>query len=72
MHHVVWWKLAGVSEVHTASVMAAVSTSETPVGFYQTTWCSIPENSHLRVTAVLHNVCHVLFSAYLLRSTTVL
>jgi hypothetical protein len=28
---------------------ATVSTSETSVNFYETTWCNIPEDSHLQV-----------------------
>jgi hypothetical protein len=28
-------------------MMEAASTSETLVNFYQTTWCNIPEDSHL-------------------------
>jgi hypothetical protein len=30
-----------------ALMMEAVSTSEMSVSFYQTAWCSIPEDSHL-------------------------
>jgi hypothetical protein len=43
--------LADVLEVLTASItlMAeASSTSETSINFYQTTWCNIPEDSHLK------------------------
>jgi hypothetical protein len=36
-----------------ALMMEAVSTSETPVNFYQTTLCNIPENSHLQILTVL-------------------
>jgi hypothetical protein len=35
-----------------ALMMKAASTSKTPVSFYQTTWCNIPEDSHL------HTRCH--------------
>jgi hypothetical protein len=34
----------------TALMMAAASTSETPVYFYQTAWRNIPEDSHLQQT----------------------
>jgi hypothetical protein len=53
LHCVVWQKLTDISEVLTASIiitalmMEAVSTSEMSVIFYQTTWHSIPEDSHL-------------------------
>jgi hypothetical protein len=30
-------------------MMEAASTSETLVNFYQTTWCDIPEASHLQI-----------------------
>jgi hypothetical protein len=30
-------------------MMEAVSTSETPINFYQTTRCNIPEDSHLQL-----------------------
>jgi hypothetical protein len=43
---------SNVSKVLTASIiialmMEAVNTSETSINFYQTTWCNIPEDSHL-------------------------
>jgi hypothetical protein len=34
---------------YTTMMMEAVSTSETLVNFYQTTWRSIPEDSHLQM-----------------------
>jgi len=35
-------------------MMEAVSTSETSVNFYQTTtWCNVPENSHLPVLRII-------------------
>jgi hypothetical protein len=35
-----------VSDVLTASIIRAISTSETSVNFYQTARCNIPEYSH--------------------------
>jgi hypothetical protein len=41
--------LAGVSENLTASIISeAVSSSETSVDIYKTTWRNIPEDSHLQ------------------------
>jgi hypothetical protein len=31
-------------------MMVAANTSETSVNFYQTTWCNIPEDSHLDIS----------------------
>jgi hypothetical protein len=39
----VFWDVA----LGTTLMMEAASTSETLVNFYQTTWCNIPEDSHL-------------------------
>jgi hypothetical protein len=49
-------KFTDVSEVLAASIMKVIialmkeagSTSEMSVNFYQTTWCNIPEDSHLQ------------------------
>jgi hypothetical protein len=38
--------------------MEAASTSETLVNFYQTTWCSIPEESHLQFL-IYFNTCKI-------------
>jgi hypothetical protein len=51
LRHVVSLKLAEISEVLTSSIiramgalmMEAVSTSETPVNLYETTWRKVPE-----------------------------
>jgi hypothetical protein len=51
----VWYILTSVSEMLTVSIiwaldyliMEAVSSSETLVNICQTTWCNIPEDSHL-------------------------
>jgi hypothetical protein len=42
--------LTDISEVLTESIIMkeTVSTSETYVNIYQTTWCNIPEDSHLQ------------------------
>jgi hypothetical protein len=50
---VVLCSLVDVSEVLAASIIRAVmmeaaSTSEMSVSFHQTTWCNIPEDSHLQ------------------------
>jgi hypothetical protein len=42
--------LFGDSKPLIALMMEAVSTSETSVNFYKTTWCNIPEDSHLQIT----------------------
>jgi hypothetical protein len=47
LRHVVWSKFTDVSEAIIALMMEAASTSETSVNLYETTWCSIPEDSHL-------------------------
>jgi hypothetical protein len=40
LHRVVWYILTDVSE-------ELIASSETSVNTYQTTWCNIPEDSHL-------------------------
>jgi hypothetical protein len=45
MKMAVFWDAA--HNLFTALMMEAVSTSETSVNFYQTTWRNIPEDSHL-------------------------
>jgi hypothetical protein len=54
--------LTDVSEVHTATIIAlmmtAVSTSETLVNFYETSWCNIPEGCHLQASHMLHDKIH--------------
>jgi hypothetical protein len=51
LYHVIWQILTDVLDEITASttalMMETVSSSETLVNFYQTTWCNIPEDSHL-------------------------
>jgi hypothetical protein len=51
LRRVVCEKVTDVSELPTAAISAlmieAVSTSETPVTFYDTTWRNIPGDSHL-------------------------
>jgi hypothetical protein len=42
-----------VQNLHIALIMVAVRTSKKPVNFYETTWCNIPEDSHLYI-------CHLL------------
>jgi hypothetical protein len=37
-------------------IMEAADTSETLVNFYQITWCSIPEDSHLRGCSLLQKL----------------
>jgi hypothetical protein len=53
-----WQKLADVSEAIITFIirmMEAAGSSETPVNTYQTTQCSIPEDSH-RHTCRHHNL----------------
>jgi hypothetical protein len=38
-----------IASITRAKMMEPVSTSETSVNFYQTTWRSIPEDSHLYI-----------------------
>jgi hypothetical protein len=46
-----------------ALMMEAVSSSETSVNIYQTTWCNIPKDSHLHT---LHTGHRVNLKSYLL------
>jgi hypothetical protein len=54
--HAVWYKFTDVSEVLAASIiramMAAASTSETSVNFYQTTWRNNLEDNQLHLRMV--------------------
>jgi hypothetical protein len=52
LRRVIWYKFTDVSEVLAASIIIALmkeaeGISETLVNVYQTTWCNIPEDSHL-------------------------
>jgi hypothetical protein len=49
LRRVVWWTLTDVSGELTALITEAVRTSETSVNIHQTTWCNIPEYSHLHI-----------------------
>jgi hypothetical protein len=42
----------------TTLMMEAVSTSETLVNFYKTTWCNIPEDGHLQQILAVELRCH--------------
>jgi hypothetical protein len=47
MKMTVFWDDAPCSLIVIALMMEAGGTSETSVNFYETTWCNIPEGSHL-------------------------
>jgi hypothetical protein len=52
-----WWKMTDVS----GPLMAAESTSETSVNFYQTTPRNIPEDSHLYTHTVKVKVNNLIY-----------
>jgi hypothetical protein len=40
-------------------MMEAVSTSETLINYYETTWCNIPEGCHLRTCHLENQKSHI-------------
>lgn len=56
LHGVLWWKLAGVSEVLITSLIALTTNhTETSVIFYQITWRITPEDIHLHLLCCYFN-----------------